>query len=410
MDSDEAKQKIAEFVGGVMTKTYKLRDWSVSRQRYWGCPIPIVYDPGGNPHIVPKEYLPWKLPEDVDFAPDGTAPLARSSELQKRTEHIFGKGWTPDVETLDTFVDSSWYFYRYLDPKNNQQIFDAEKIKTWAPVDMYFGGAEHTTMHLLYSRFYTKMLYDLGLIDHEEPYNRRINRGLILGPDGNKMSKSKGNVIDPDAQVKKFGADTVRLYLAFLGPYTNANYPWNDNAIVGVRRFLDRVWRVGRVVSDSSTPEIEKTLHKMIKKVSEDIQIFKFNTAISQMMVFINTCEKPAESVGKKDFESFLVLLSFFAPHISEELWEYLGNTGLVASSPLPMFDAEKIKDDTITYAIQVNGKLRGELSIEKSTEKNAVLEAAKTVENVQRHLEGKKIIKEIFVPEKIVGFVVSDL
>jgi leucyl-tRNA synthetase len=219
MDSEDAKIAIIKKVGGRMTNTYRLRDWSIGRQRYWGVPIPIVYSPEGEAHVVPQEHLPWLLPEDVDFTPTGEPPLAKSEALKRRTEEIFGAGWTPEVETMDTFVDSSWYFLRYLDAQNENTLASLEKQQDWMPIDIYFGGAEHTTMHLLYSRFWQKALYDLGLVTESEPYRRRINRGLILGPDGNKMSKSKGNVIDPDEQVKFVGADTVKMYLAFMGPY-----------------------------------------------------------------------------------------------------------------------------------------------------------------------------------------------
>jgi leucyl-tRNA synthetase len=228
-------------VGGRMTNTYRLRDWSIGRQRYWGVPIPIVYDPEGKAHVVPKEHLPWLLPEDVDFTPTGVPPLSKSEVLKKRTEEIFGAGWTPEVETMDTFVDSSWYFLRYIDNKNGEVLSGLDKQKDWMPVDMYFGGAEHTTMHLLYSRFWQKALFDLGLVTESEPYKRRVNRGLILGPDGNKMSKSKGNVIDPDEQVARVGADTVKMYLAFMGSYEGTNYPFDLGGIAGLRRFLERV-------------------------------------------------------------------------------------------------------------------------------------------------------------------------
>jgi leucyl-tRNA synthetase len=240
VSSEEARKTITEHVGGKLVKTYRLRDWGISRQRYWGVPIPIVYDPQGKAHPIPVEHLPWLLPTDVDHTPDGTSPLARSKELVERTEKLFGPGWRPEVETMDTFVDSSWYFYRYLDNNNDSEFADPEKIKSWMPIDLYMGGAEHTTMHLLYSRFWVKALHDLGLVDHNEAYVIRRNRGLILGPDGEKMSKSKGNVIDPDAIVNRLGADTVRMYLAFMGPYgTVASFPWDPNGVVGVEDSLN---------------------------------------------------------------------------------------------------------------------------------------------------------------------------
>jgi leucyl-tRNA synthetase len=303
IDSEQAKEKIVEKVGGAITSTYRLRDWSVGRQRYWGVPIPIVYDTEGKAHAVPEEHLPWTLPEDVDFRPTGIAPLAKSETLKKRTEELFGKGWTPEVETLDTFVDSSWYFLRYIDNANDESFASLQKQKEWMPIDIYFGGAEHTTMHLLYSRFWQKALFDLGLVTHKEPYTRRVNRGLILGPDGNKMSKSKGNVIDPDDHVKVVGADSVKMYLAFMGPYAEtANYPWDMGGIAGIRRFLERVHGLDEHIVELESEEATRILHKTINKVSGDIPQFKFNTAISAMMIFINHAEK--SGLSKESYES----------------------------------------------------------------------------------------------------------
>jgi leucyl-tRNA synthetase len=258
------KFEITKKVNGRLISTYRLRDWGISRQRYWGCPIPIVYDPEGKAHPVPDEHLPWLLPEDVDHTPDGTAPLARSKELFDRTEKIFGKGWRPEVETMDTFVDSSWYFYRYTDNQNPDVFAEAKKMDAWMPIDLYMGGAEHTTMHLLYSRFWTKALYDIGLVKDIEAYKVRRNRGLILGPDGDKMSKSKGNVINPDEIVDRLGTDTVRMYLAFMGPYgITANYPWDPNGVVGVRRFLERVWKAKDKISQIDSNGLDKTIKKI---------------------------------------------------------------------------------------------------------------------------------------------------
>jgi leucyl-tRNA synthetase len=318
MSPEEAKIAIVEKAGGRMTNTYRLRDWSIGRQRYWGVPIPIVYDPNGKAHPVPLEHLPWRLPEDVDFTPTGEAPLVKSTELKRRTEEIFGAGWTPEVETMDTFVDSSWYYLRYIDNHNDNEFSSMVAQQTWMPVDLYFGGSEHNTMHLLYSRFWLKALNRLGLTKYTEPYIRRINRGLILGPDGNKMSKSKGNVIDPDEQVERVGADTVKMYLAFMGPYGEmANYPWDMGGIAGLRRFLERVNGLSEHITETS--EDNTILHKTIKKVTEDIKVFKFNTAISAMMVFVNQVEKTG--LSRESYELFLQTLAPFAPHITEELW-----------------------------------------------------------------------------------------
>ncbi|MFZ2500914.1 MAG: leucine--tRNA ligase, partial [Minisyncoccia bacterium] len=244
-DSEEAKWDIVKYVDGEKTTQYRIRDWLVSRQRYWGCPIPIVYDPEGNPHTVPAEHLPWILPTDVDFKPTGESPLASSKELKERVTKIFGEGWTPEYDTLDTFVDSSWYFLRYLDPKDSHDFSDQSLMKKWLAVDRYSGGSEHTTMHVLYARFFMKALYDLSLVPVDEPFTERFNRGLIMGPDGAKMSKSKGNVLNPDEFVQKYGADAVRIYLAFIGPYNEpGSYPWNLDGVTSMRKFLDRITRL----------------------------------------------------------------------------------------------------------------------------------------------------------------------
>lgn len=403
MDSEEAKAKIVEKVGGKMTSTYRLRDWSIGRQRYWGVPIPIVYDPEGNAHPVPKKHLPWTLPEDVDFKPTGEAPLAKSAELKARTESIFGAGWTPEVETMDTFVDSSWYFLRYLDNKNGEEIASLQHQKDWMPIDIYFGGAEHTTMHLLYSRFWQKALLDLGLVTESEPYRRRLNRGLILGPDGNKMSKSKGNVIDPDEHVKRVGADTVKMYLAFMGPYEGSNYPFDLGGIAGVRRFLERVNGLNEhtVVEAADTT---KLLHKTILKVTEDINTFKFNTAISAMMMFVNHVEK--NGITLEDYETFLQVLAPFAPHLTAELWVGTGKTESIHLTNFPIADPALAVDDIVTIGVQVNGKMRGTIAVSPEAMEADVLEAARKCEPVEKYLTGE-IRKVIYVPGKILNLIV---
>ncbi len=406
MSSEDARVKITEKVGGEMKKTYRLRDWGVSRQRYWGTPIPVVYDPRGKAHAVPDEHLPWALPEDVDHTPDGTAPLARSEELKKRTEEIFGEGWTPEVETMDTFVDSTWYFYRYLDSLNDKEFASKERMDSFMPIDLYMGGAEHTTMHVLYSRFWTKALYDLGLVKDEEAFKVRLNRGLILGPDGDKMSKSKGNVINPDELVEKLGADTVRLYLCFMGPYgVTVNYPWDPNGVVGVRRFLERVWRVKDILGDGN-PEDETLLHQTIEGVTRDIEKFKFNTAISKMMVLVNAWEK-SKTVSKEDYKELMKLLAPFAPHMTEELWrEVLGETESVHTSAWPEFDPEKIKTDSVEMVVQVNGKVRSKIQAQAGLSKDEALELANSDENVKKWITGEPK-KVIYVQDKLLNIVV---
>lgn len=399
-------EEITKKIGGRLVSTYRLRDWGISRQRYWGTPIPIVYDPEGRAHPVPDEHLPWVLPTDVDHTPDGTAPLARSKELFERTEKLFGKGWKPEVETMDTFVDSSWYFYRYLDNKNDIAFADIKVLDSWIPVDLYMGGAEHTTMHVLYSRFWTKALYDIGLVKDQEAFKIRRNRGLILGPDGNKMSKSKGNVINPDEIVERLGTDTVRLYLAFMGPYgVTTNYPWDPNGVVGVRRFLERVWRAQEKVISSKETSI--AIHKAIQKMTEDIEEHKYNTAIAQMMIVLNEWDKQ-QSISQEDYKKFLQLLAPFAPHITEELWYELGEKESVHLAPWPSFDPTKVVDTEITIGIQINGKLRGEITLPKDTPRETVEEKVLVVPKIEEYLRGNTIQKIIIVPNKIINIVLE--
>jgi len=405
MNSEEAKTAITEKVGGRMSNTYRLRDWSIGRQRYWGVPIPIVYDPAGKAHIVPEEHLPWILPEDVDFRPTGEPPLKKSAELLKRTEEIFGAGWTPEVETMDTFVDSSWYFLRYLDPKNTESFASLSAQKDWMQVDTYFGGAEHTTMHLLYSRFWQKVLHKLNLTTHNEPYKRRFNHGMILGPDGLKMSKSKGNVVDPDEQVKNVGADTVKMYLAFMGPYQDNSYPWDPGGVVGLRRFLERANGLSEHITDENTTEPVNTvrqLHKTIKKIRKDIEEFKFNTAISAMMIFINVAEK--EGLSLETYDAFLRLLAPFAPHITEELWRYSGNTDSVHKADFPTYDASLAKDESVTIGVQMNGKMRGEVTLTPEATEAEAMESVRQNDSLAQKLDALTVSKVIYVPGRILN------
>ncbi|MES2966973.1 MAG: leucine--tRNA ligase [Patescibacteria group bacterium] len=406
MDSEEAQEKIVAKVGGEMTSTYRLRDWSIGRQRYWGVPIPIVYSPEGEAHIVPKEHLPWVLPEDVDFKPTGVAPLAKSEALKKRTEEIFGAGWTPEVETMDTFVDSSWYFLRYLDNKNEGGLASLEAQKEWMPIDMYFGGAEHTTMHLLYSRFWQKALFDLGLVTESEPYKQRVNHGMILGPDGNKMSKSKGNVVDPDAQVALVGADTVKIYLAFMGPYADSSYPWDFGGIAGVRRFLERVYGLVDHIGDSEPTELTRQLHKTIAKVGTDILEFKYNTAISAMMILVNLAEKG--SITKASYELFVRILAPFAPHLTEEIWTQLGHTSSVHAETFPVADMTLAIDETVVIGVQINGKLRGNITIAPDATEGEALNAVQDNPLLQEKLLSGTLKKVIYVPGRILNLLLQ--
>ncbi len=404
MDSELAKDAVIKKVGGERKNTYRLRDWSIGRQRYWGVPIPIVYDPEGNPHIIPKEYLPWHLPTDIDFTPTGTPPLAKSIELRERVERIFGKGWTPEVETMDTFVDSSWYFLRYIDKHNSESLSSLEAQKQWMPVDTYFGGAEHTTMHVLYSRFWQKALFDLGLVTTAEPYTHRINRGLVLGTDGNKMSKSKGNVIDPDAEVKRLGADTVKMYLAFMGPYGElSNYPWDIGGIAGLRRFLERTYGLDEHITEAESLETEKLLHKTILKITTDISAYKFNTAISALMIFVNHVEKFGAT--KSQYSIFLQLLAPFAPHMAEELWSKRGETHSIHTSTWPVADMSLLVSETATISVQINGKMRGTIAAPRDADQTQILDLLKNAPEFSEKVRGS-IQRIVHVPNKIINVI----
>ena len=409
MDSEEAKKEIVNWLGAKMTKTYRLRDWVVSRQRYWGVPIPVVHCQKCGAVPEKEENLPVLLPEAEDYLPsdDGRSQLAKVEEFVNTTCPVCGAPAKRETDTLDTFVDSSWYFLRYIDPENEKEFSSMEKQELWMPVDFYSGGAEHTTMHLLYSRFWHKALYDLGLVKDKEPYKRRLNRGLIMGPDGQKMSKSKGNVIDPDEVVANVGSDSVRMYLAFMGPYNEpGHYPWNPDGVVAIRRFLERVYGLTEVLTDESSEEIKKLLHKTIKKVREDSEKLKFNTAISAMMVFVRQAEK--EGIGKAELKEFIKLLAPYAPHLAEELWHELEEEGSVHTKEYPEFDEALVKDESIKIAVQVNGKVRAEIEIPAEASEEEVKELALSNEKIQKHLEGKELIKFIYIPGKIVNVVVK--
>ncbi|HEC94246.1 MAG TPA: leucine--tRNA ligase [Candidatus Kaiserbacteria bacterium] len=405
-DSVEAQTDMIDAVGGESATQYRLRDWLISRQRYWGCPIPIVYDPQGNPHAIPEEHLPWKLPTDIDFAPTGKSPLATSVELLERTERIFGKGWKPECDTFDTFVDSSWYFLRYLDCKNADAFSSSVAMKKWLPVDRYSGGSEHTTMHLLYARFFHKALYDLGFVPTKEPFNERFNRGIIMGPDGHKMSKSKGNVINPDDFVKKYGADAVRIYLAFIGPYNEAgSYPWNLDGVKSMRRFLERVYALEEKVADiPEQNEITVMLSQTAEKVSEDAQRFKFNTAISALMIALRALEGGA-SLAKESYLTFLKLLAPFAPHLTEHVWELLAQEGSIHSVSWPQSAVAKASESD-TVVVQINGKRRGEITLPIGADENTAFASASNIPFVAEALKNGKPKRIIYVPGRIINLV----
>jgi leucyl-tRNA synthetase len=411
LSSADAKQQMTAAFG-TPKKTYRLRDWIVSRQRYWGVPIPVIHCTYCGAVPVPDKDLPVKLPIVKDYLPsgDGKSPLAKA-EKWKKVKCPQCKQWAErETDTLDTFVDSSWYFLRYTDPKNKKVFADKKKMKAWMPVDLYSGGAEHTTMHLLYSRFWHKALFDLKLVNESEPYLRRMNRGLIMGPDGQKMSKSRGNVIDPDEIVKRLGADTVRMYLAFIGPFNETgSYPWNPDGVVGVRRFLERVWKLGQPDSAQGAPavykELESSLHRMIKKVSEDVAALKFNTAIAAMMTFINEAER--DGISRTQFETLLKLLAAFAPHLTEELWRARGHKTSIHLEKWPKWDNKKMQSLTVTLAVQFNGKVRGTVSAQPGASEDEIMNLVRAHEPLAKYLEGQTIRRVILVPGRLINIVI---
>jgi leucyl-tRNA synthetase len=411
-NSREALWDIVSFVKGERTKNYRIRDWSVGRQRYWGCPIPVVYDPDGNVQPIPSEHLPWLLPEDVDFTPGaagaGNSPLASSKELQERVTRIFGEGWTPEYDTLDTFVDSSWYFMRYLDAEDTHDFTDQALMKKWMPVDRYSGGSEHTTMHLLYARFFTKVLHDLALCPVDEPFKQRFNRGIILGPDGAKMSKSKGNVVSPDEVVGTFGADAVRMYLAFIGPYNEpGHYPWNLDGTLAMRRFLDRIFKISeKSVEEEASQEVKRAIALAIQKVGTDIDRFKFNTAISSLMILVRDLEN-LKGVPKEALRTLVILLAPFAPHLAEHLWEKLGQEGSVHAAEWPEADSSLLTTSEVVLAVQVNGKKRGEVTLAPDASEAEALHAAIQIESVKTSLGKMRPSRVIYVPGRILNLVV---
>ncbi|MBV9159061.1 MAG: alpha/beta fold hydrolase [Candidatus Kaiserbacteria bacterium] len=409
MTTEEARAAITQRFGR-RKKTYRLRDWLISRQRYWGAPIPIVYDPEGKPHAIPEEHLPWLLPTDVEYLPKGTSPLGSSKELVERTERIFGKGWRPEIDTMDTFACSSWYFLRFADPHNEKEFASKQAIEEWLPVDLYIGGAEHTVLHLMYARFFVKALRDMSYLKFDEPFLKLRHQGLIVAEDGRKMSKRYGNVINPDDIVETYGADTLRVYEMFMGPFQDS-IAWNTQSMIGARRFLERVWRAAELVKEANEIDDEKyktvdaVLHRSIKKIGEDIDAFKFNTAVSQLMILLNTIEKEKQ-VGRAQWEAYLQLLAPFAPHISEELWHLLGQGDSIHSTDWPTYDEKLLVSETVVYAIQIDGKLRGQVEVASDTDKAAVESAAKDA--VAERLAGEEIARTVVVPGKLVNFVLK--
>jgi len=404
MTSEQAKTAITEQVGGRMKSTYRLRDWSLSRQRYWGCPIPIVYSPTGEATYVGDENLPWLLPTDVDFVPTGISPLTQSQELQDRVTNLFGEGWTAEYDTMDTFVDSSWYFMRYPDTNNNQE-FCSEKRKSWLPVDLYIGGAEHTYMHLLYARFFTKAMNRIGLVNFDEPFLKFRPQGMVNDKEGRKMSKSKGNVVNPNDMVERFGSDAVRTFMMFAGPLED-DVIWNEDNIVGVYRFLEKVWSLQEMVADQESELVEKELHKLIKAVGEQINALKYNTAVSDMMKFVNTVNKE-KNITQKQLQIFTQLLSPYAPHIADDISHNLGGD-LLLNTEWPEYDTSKTVEDMVTIGVQINGKRRGDIEISVDSTEEESVELAKQVESISKWMSEGEIKKVIYVPGKILNIIIG--
>jgi leucyl-tRNA synthetase len=410
---------------------YKLRDWVFSRQHYWGEPIPIIICEKCGYVPVPEEDLPVKLPRLEKFKPTttGESPLVAAKDWVSVKCPKCGGSARRETDTMPNWAGSSWYFLRYIDPDNRKRFAEGRKLKYWMPIDWYNGGMEHTTLHLLYSRFWHKFLFDLGLVPGPEPYQKRTSHGVVLGQDGQKMSKSRGNVVNPDDVIEEFGADTFRIYEMFMGPFEQG-ISWDQKGVIGVHRFLERVWRSSEEISNhkprGSDKNLERRLHQLIKKVEEDLMAVKFNTAVAAMMEFINEVAGSKYQVARKDWGVFLRVLAPFAPHLAEELWSQLGQKAnetpaeqaltvkgrskrqkwSVHQQPWPKYDPKLIKEEVVTVVVQVDGKLRGKLEVERGKKKDEAIKLAKDIATVKPHLSGRKIAKTIFLPDKLVNFV----
>ena len=410
---EEAKVKIVEWLEkekkGETKVNYKLRDWVFSRQRYWGEPIPLVYCEKCGWVPVPEDQLPLRLPEVDSYEPtdDGESPLAKMTDWVNTTCPHCGAPAKRETDTMPQWAGSSWYFLRYCDPHNDKELASKEALEYWMPVDWYNGGMEHTTLHLLYSRFWHKFLYDIGVVPQPEPYQKRTSHGMILGEGGEKMSKSRGNVINPDDIVRDYGADTMRLYEMFLGDFEKAA-PWSQNAVKGCRRFLERVWALFDQVQpgDSYTQKNEGEMHKTIKKVTEDIENLKFNTAIAALMSLLNTFGD--NGVNQAEYKTFILLLSPFAPHICEELNERMGGKEMLVYAPWPKYDESKTVDDTLEIGVQINGKVKGTVWIGAQDTKEQIQEKAMAEPKVAAALSGMQVVKVIVIPGRIVNIVVK--
>ena len=408
---EDAQAKMIEFLTekgiGQAKVNYKLRDWVFSRQRYWGEPIPIVHCEKCGFVPLPEDQLPLLLPDVESYEPtdNGESPLAKMTDWVNTTCPCCGGPAKRETDTMPQWAGSSWYFLRYMDPHNDKELASKEALKYWSPVDWYNGGMEHTTLHLLYSRFWHKFLYDIGVVPTKEPYAKRTSHGMILGEGNVKMSKSLGNVINPDDIVNTYGADTMRLYEMFMGDFEKAA-PWSANSIKGCKRFLDRTFNLQEKAIDGGIrPEFESMVHKTIKKVTEDIETLKFNTAIAQLMTWLNDVEK-CGSITKEEYKVFLMLLDPFAPHICEEIWETMGFGGMIVEQKWPEYDEAKCVDETVEIAVQITGKVRARINISADATSEQAIAAAKADPTIAGLLEGKNIVKEIYVPGRLVNIV----
>lgn len=421
LTKEEAIPKAIEWLEdnhvGKKEVTYRLRDWLFSRQRYWGEPIPIIHWEDGTTTVVPEEELPLRLPETNNIAPSGTgdSPLANIEEWVNVVDEKTGLKGRRETNTMPQWAGSSWYYLRYIDPHNDDILADFDKLKKWLPVDIYIGGAEHAVLHLLYVRFWHKFLYDLGIVPTKEPFQKLFNQGMILGENNEKMSKSRGNVVNPDDVVEEYGADTLRIYEMFMGPL-DASIAWSEKGLEGSRKFLDRIWRLivnnegklqDNIMEVEPSKEFAKIYHQTVKKVTEDIEHLHFNTAISKLMVFVNEAYK-IEILPKEYIEGFVKLLAPFAPHLGEELWQILEHSGTISYEPWPKFDEKALIEDEIEVIFQVNGKLRAKVKVATNLEKEQLEDLALNNEKVVSYLEGKTIRKVIVVPNKLVNIVAN--
>ena len=414
MSVEDAKKAIQEWLTernlGERKTNYKLRDWVFSRQRYWGEPIPIVHCDKCGYVPVPESELPLVLPNVDSYEPtdNGESPLAKMTDWVNTTCPHCGGPAHRETDTMPQWAGSSWYFLRYCDPHNDKALASPEALKYWTPVDWYNGGMEHTTLHLLYSRFWHKFLYDIGVVPTPEPYAKRTSHGMILGENGEKMSKSRGNVVNPDEIVRDYGADTMRVYEMFIGDFEKAA-PWSQSSIKGSKRFLDKVWALSDKLTegDSYRAELESAFHRTIKKVTEDIEGLKMNTAIAALMSLLNDIQGSG-SINRAEFKTYLILLNPFAPHMTEELWQQAGFEGMLNEAEWPKYDEAKCADSTVEIAVQVNGKIKARISVAADISAPDAIAAAKADGAVAAAIDGKNIIKELYVPKKLVNIVVK--